>query len=544
MRKLAALAVDPDAQVRLQLAFTLGEFDTEEAGEILADLARRYGSDPHFAAAALSSAIPHLEVLARHLGAFPDALREQLLATIAKQSDPKQIAAMFADSSDYQLAITMLGSVRSQKGFDRANFRPLIDRARADVFEQSPPAILAIRLLGIAGNTDGLERFLATGFDPGIQAAAVRAIGTPPRLLQGWERHSPALRADIAAHLARDPTNAGTILDHFAKKSPRDASAFSSFLLAHPDQSVRDGARALFQRPATGRDELIARYENVPGHHPDAANGRAIFQQACAACHALDGIGKPVGPDLRALTDRSQNALLTAILDPNRAVEDKFTTYTLKLKNGSARAGMLSSETSTALVVTLPDGTSESILRSDLAHIESIGRSLMPEGLEAAIDPQQMQDLIAFISKNRVRPRSFPGNRPRTVTAGNDGSFHLAASDAEIYGEKIVFEPEYKNLGFWSESGDHAVWRVDCARSGRYRVELDYACPADVAGNRYRFASLDGAVESTGSWDTYATEAIGEIRLAKGINRLAFRPEGAVRGFLLDLRSLTLKPSK
>ena len=293
----------------------------------------------------------------------------------------------------------------------------------------------------------------------------------------------------------------------------------------------------------SSREEVVARYREAgDGHQADATSGRAVFEHTCAVCHALDGIGKAIGPDLRALTDKSPEALLTAILDPNRAIEDKYTTYVLKLRDGSARAGMVASETSTSLVLTLPDGSSEAILRSDLESIESTGRSLMLEGLEAAIKPGEMHDLIAWISQSRATPRSFPGNRPETITAGDDGVFDLTASRAEIFGEKIVFEEKYENLGFWSGENDHAVWTIDCQQPGRFQVELDFACADAVAGNRFRFGKITGTVSATGSWDKYQRKAIGEIEVTPGINRISFGPAGAVKGFLLDLRSLVLSP--
>jgi hypothetical protein len=38
------------------------------------------------------------------------------------------------------------------------------------------------------------------------------------------------------------------------------------------------------------------------------------------------------------------------------------------------------------------------ILRSELRTLISSGRSLMPEGLEAAVDAQAMADLVAFLA--------------------------------------------------------------------------------------------------------------------------------------------------
>ena len=43
------------------------------------------------------------------------------------------------------------------------------------------------------------------------------------------------------------------------------------------------------------------------------------------------------------------------------------------------------------------DGTEETILRTDLKQLLGSGLSLMPEGMESALKPQDMADLLAFI---------------------------------------------------------------------------------------------------------------------------------------------------
>ena len=58
------------------------------------------------------------------------------------------------------------------------------------------------------------------------------------------------------------------------------------------------------------------------------------LKNAAARVIDLQDIGKEVGADLAALKDRSTDAMLTAILDPNRAVESKFLVYTVVTKDG------------------------------------------------------------------------------------------------------------------------------------------------------------------------------------------------------------------
>ena len=55
-------------------------------------------------------------------------------------------------------------------------------------------------------------------------------------------------------------------------------------------------------------------------------------------------------------------------------------------------------------------------------------------------------------------------------------------------------------------------------------------------------ARLAGRVDPTGNWDTYRQIRIGAIDLPAGDQRLVFRSAGAVRGALIDLKSIRLTP--
>lgn len=67
------LADDPEPIVRLQLAFTLGEWDTPAAGNALARIAVNAGNDPYLSAAVMSSALHHYETIADALIAAHEA---------------------------------------------------------------------------------------------------------------------------------------------------------------------------------------------------------------------------------------------------------------------------------------------------------------------------------------------------------------------------------------------------------------------------------------------------------------------------------------
>jgi hypothetical protein len=157
-----------------------------------------------------------------------------------------------------------------------------------------------------------------------------------------------------------------------------------------------------------------------------------------------------------------------------------------------------------------------------------------------------MADLIAFLKTVGPPPKAIAGNRPERVRPASDGSVVLRAETAEIFGLTLTYEPLHHNLGFWSAHADRAAWTFDAPRAGRYRVWLDWACDDRTAGNTLVLETgrdrLETKVAGTGSWDNYQKAPIGEITLTEGPQRLEIAPAGQVRGALLDLRAVELRP--
>jgi putative heme-binding domain-containing protein len=130
----------------------------------------------------------------------------------------------------------------------------------------------------------------------------------------------------------------------------------------------------------------------------DAGHGVALFRQHCAACHRLGGDGRAVGPDLGMITDKSVDTLLAAILDPNQAVEARYVSYTAMTREDREVGGIIVTETASGITLRSGDGREETLLRADLKELTSSGLSLMPEGFEQVLRPQDMADLIAALT--------------------------------------------------------------------------------------------------------------------------------------------------
>lgn len=132
-----------------------------------------------------------------------------------------------------------------------------------------------------------------------------------------------------------------------------------------------------------------------------AQRGRELLKKHCSACYRLDGQGYDLGPNLRSLSDRRPEPLLRSILDPNASVDGKYITYLAVTDDGRVFTGMLASETGSSITLVNQGNKRTTILRNRLEALQSTGKSLMPEGLERELSPQDLADLIAYIRQEK-----------------------------------------------------------------------------------------------------------------------------------------------
>jgi putative heme-binding domain-containing protein len=584
---LLKLTEDQDPQVRLQVAYSLGEWRNSRGEGALAELALRHADDELLTTAVLSSItaenLPEVlaAVFARSPKKGPPArLVQQLLGTAAALDGGKALPAALAavtKPGDGKFAPWQSAAVvgvldalgRQGRGVDqlpaeqREMVMPLLAEARrviADDTESEPDRLAALPLLGreLARRNDditALGRLLSPATPPSLRAAAVNALArsadeqVPGLLLAGWKGHSPALKGQVLDALLSRPAWQMKLLDALAKKELPAAeidTARRQRLLTHKDESVRGAAMKVFNGAASpDRQKVLHDYEPVLTKKGDRESGKAVFAKSCAPCHQLEGVGHVVGPDLAALASRTPQYLLQEILDPNRNVDSRYVEYQARTASGRTINGLLAGETATTVILRGQEGKEETILRGDLEELRSSGRSLMPEGLEKDIAPQAMSDLVAYLTSTAAPPKKVAGNSP-TLVKPSAGRLTLRAADCEIHGGAITFEQQFENIGMWHGTADYVVWRLELDRPARFDVYLTYACADDSAGNAYVLEGGDqaigGKVAGTRGWDHYQRVKIGTLRLGAGATGLTLRPDGPLKGALLDLRALYLVP--
>ena len=425
------VATDDDAQVRLEFAFALGRKDVGSAGvgKRLAELANEYSDDPHLIAAVMSSVIPHFAEFAAALdpAMASSELRRAMFETaigIGQFSAVRELLMHDPDGAFSELLSVLdrrkipfdklAGKVNAQTATLLNSCLSRIDVARENLkhpAEELEKRIAAVNLVGRAGRDRDADRQLLMGrlttAEPTeLQLAVVDRLAAMRYyrdLLEVVPKSLPEVQRRIVA-LGLENAEAAQLLLEFLESKQLSAANLSALqrdrLRAYPHGGVRSRARALFgdaDADLAKRDEVVEAFQPVLKLKGDAEAGKLVFAQACVVCHQLDGAGQAIGADLAALSDKSAAALLVGILDPNRAVEDKYVLYTIETTDGGVLAGLLQEETGAGVRVALLDGQITTVLRSDIVAVKSTGRSLMPEGLEAAITHQQMADLIAYL---------------------------------------------------------------------------------------------------------------------------------------------------
>src|SRR6185436_18722696 len=160
-----------------------------------------------------------------------------------------------------------------------------------------------------------LAKLLAPQTPGSVQAAAVEALarlgdaGTPKLLVAGWKSHAPALRAQMLDVLLSREAWTKDLLSALETErlAPSDIDAARrQRLVSHKNGEIKAAAQRLLAAAAnTDRQKVLADYETTLTLAGDCSRGGPLFVKKCAACHELAKQGKPVGPNLAALTDKS-----------------------------------------------------------------------------------------------------------------------------------------------------------------------------------------------------------------------------------------------
>ena len=225
-------------------------------------------------------------------------------------------------------------------------------------------------------------------------AAALRAVGPleVDRLLAAFEQTTDSeVGLAVVAALGDSPglsaLRAETLKPRLAKYPP----------------AVQAQAEKLYALLEVGLVEQRAKLEELLASLPegDLRRGQAVFngkKAACSSCHAIGYLGGRLGPDLTRIGQvRQPRDLLEAIVFPSASLVRSFEPLVVVTEDGRTFMGLLREDGADEVVLAKGPTEEFRIARDNIEEMRPGTISIMPQGLDQQLTPQDLADLVAFL---------------------------------------------------------------------------------------------------------------------------------------------------
>ena len=476
IRRLSPLVDDPDAKVRLELATTLGAYDSTSASEALAKLAIRSSDDPFVTAAVMSSLNPRNvhDVFAAAVRSKNGntAIISELIGQAIAMGDKETIDRVINTVStrkhvpsgkrQFETLARIRDALARRKwpadklsGSARNYIAKTTQQARAVAADLETPASIRAAAIPLLGRDKDhqqddfrrMQRLLIPQSPVVIQQAVVANLAgrSDPSvaeiLLAGWQSHSPEIRGGILdaiasrkpwAEVLRGRLESGTI-----RASELSAPVRQRFL--NLSGNSPQWQKALDTKAATNRADVLREFQPALKLSGDSTRGAAVFRKKCINCHKLQDEGHDVGPQLASITSKTKEALFNSILDPNAAVDAKYFGYTVLTEDGRSFSGKLETETGSSITLLTAEGKRTTVLRRDIEILRATNQSIMPEGLEQGLKPQDLADLIQFV-RSEFLAVIAPSNRTACQAECSEAEDGEGAGFGDLSGGRFRLE--------------------------------------------------------------------------------------------------------
>jgi putative heme-binding domain-containing protein len=191
--------------------------------------------------------------------------------------------------------------------------------------------------------------------------------------------------------------------------------------------------------------------------------GRRVFysdQAGCGKCHTVGGEGGKIGPDLSNLVHRDYQSVLKDIREPSAALNPDHVSYTIELDDGRVLTGVPRDGGPGRLIVGDQTGHEVTVRRDRIVKMTASKLSLMPEGVDRALGPAKLRDLMTFLLTQPLVPAPIersgaPPPRSRAEVAEVLKAVKVPASPGRRLRVLLVAGPKDHGAG----EHDYPLWQ-------------------------------------------------------------------------------------
>ena len=357
---------------------------------------------------------------------LPPATRGPM-ATFATRAGSKKMEQYGAEIAGSFLTIAKndneTEAARREAALQLVNFRRLDPAVAKDILSIITPRTSPEL-------SKGLIEALGTSEAPEVGSTLVASLGSLTPSVRPSALRALLSRADWSEALLDG-------LDQGAIQSGELSLDQKQGLTAHPTRKLSDRAKKILSRggglPNPDRQKVLDELMPLTELTADAVAGKEVFKKQCTKCHTHSGEGTKIGPDLTGMAVHPKKELLTHIIDPSRSVEGNFRVYSVVLNDGRVLNGLLASESKTAVEIFDAEGKKHAIQRDDIDELVASTKSLMPEGFEKQVKPEEIANLLEFLTQ-RGKYLPIPINKVATVVSTKE-MFHDGQHDEQ----KLIF---------------------------------------------------------------------------------------------------------
>jgi putative heme-binding domain-containing protein len=267
----------------------------------------------------------------------------------------------------------------------------------ADLIHRNPGYGMAIA--NVLANVPPLQRtWYATvlsragkGWTPALQQEYMRWFDSAFRHKGGYSYAGfiEGIRSGALAHVPKDR------MDAYRKLSGESVSQNASMGLSAGMRQPKGPGRTWTVK------EAMKELQDGLGRR-DFENGRAMFASTlCASCHIMRGSGGVAGPDLTQSGGRFGYAdMLTAILEPSKAISDQYGSTVFSLRQGGSLTGRVIREDADAYVVAqnpFAMHVTRRIPKKDVLGTRVSTVSPMLPNLVDRLNAEELKDLLAYL---------------------------------------------------------------------------------------------------------------------------------------------------
>ncbi|MBU1820109.1 MAG: c-type cytochrome, partial [Bacteroidetes bacterium] len=153
-------------------------------------------------------------------------------------------------------------------------------------------------------------------------------------------------------------------------------------------------------RPSSYED-----WEKVLEKPGDPVRGRRVFyasQALCSSCHAVQGRGGDLGPDLSNVGQSKSHAqLVRSILRPSAEITPEWQGWYVQLNNGNYYQGRQIDVGEKSIELYTQATGFQNFPKKDIKDYGMIKNSLMPDGLENQLTVSDLRDLMTFLKSEK-----------------------------------------------------------------------------------------------------------------------------------------------